>query len=276
MYANNLVVCIFCINFVSVNFVKYFNFKMEKNTEKIVNQNVGITESSEIAFQLDAFDRLYDANIIITKRLTNKLIDKIVENKDKIILHVTCTGWGSSEIEPFVPTPETTRKKFGILIEKGFPIEQCVLRIDPIIPTEEGIKRMQNVVQLFSDTGIKRVRFSVLDMYEHVKKRFNDKGIEIPYNTFHAPLSDRKRINGLLCDFGHEYNFDVEACAEPGIESVSCLSQKDIDILGLKDKIILKGNKGQRSNCSCPSNKTSLFKTKPGRCLQKCLYCFWL
>ena len=53
---------------------------MEKNTEKIVNQNVGITESSEIAFNLDAFDRLYDANIIITKRLTNKLIDKIVEN----------------------------------------------------------------------------------------------------------------------------------------------------------------------------------------------------
>ena len=45
MCANNLVVCIFCINFVSVNFVKYYNFKMEKNTEKIVNQNVGITES---------------------------------------------------------------------------------------------------------------------------------------------------------------------------------------------------------------------------------------
>lgn len=24
MYANNLVVCIFCVNFVSVNFVKYY------------------------------------------------------------------------------------------------------------------------------------------------------------------------------------------------------------------------------------------------------------
>ena len=41
------------------------------------SQKVGITEASEISFFLDAFDRLYDANIIITKRLTNELIDKL-------------------------------------------------------------------------------------------------------------------------------------------------------------------------------------------------------
>jgi hypothetical protein len=240
------------------------------------SQMIGITEASEIAFHLDVFDSLYNGNIIITKRLTNKLIHKLIENKEKIILHVTCTGWGASVLEPFVPTMETTRKKFGELIEKGFPIEQCVLRIDPIIPTKEGIEKLFSVLRLFSDTGIQRVRFSVLDMYDHVKKRFNENGLEIPYETFHAPLEIRKNIYNILIDFGKEYGFDVEACAEPGIDSVSCLSQKDIDILGLSDKITLIGNKGQRSNCSCPSNKVSLFKTKPERCLQKCLYCFWL
>ena len=240
------------------------------------SQMIGITEASEIAFHLDVFDSLYNGNIIITKRLTNKLIHKLIENKEKIILHVTCTGWGASVLEPFVPTMETTRKKFGELIEKGFPIEQCVLRIDPIIPTKEGIEKLFSVLRLFSDTGIQRVRFSVLDMYDHVKKRFNEIGLEIPYETFHAPLEIRKNIYNILIDFGKEYGFDVEACAEPGIDSISCLSQKDIDILGLSDKITLIGNKGQRSNCSCPSNKVSLFKTKPERCLQKCLYCFWL
>lgn len=240
------------------------------------SQKIGITESGEVSFNLDVFDRLYDANIIITKRLTNALIDKLVENKDKIILHLTVTGWGGSELEPFVPSAEITRKKFGQLLEKGFPIEQCVLRIDPIIPTEEGIDRMLGVLRLFNDTGIQRVRFSVLDMYDHVKKRFKEKDIALPFDTFHAPLEIRKSIYDLLVDLGLQYHFGVEACAEPDIKSVSCLSQKDIDILGLTDKITLVGNKQQRSNCRCPINKTSLFKTKPERCLQKCLYCFWL
>ena len=52
------------------------------------SQKVGITEASEISFFLDAFDRLYDANIIITKRLTNELIDIIgkYEKSNKKIL----------------------------------------------------------------------------------------------------------------------------------------------------------------------------------------------
>lgn len=241
------------------------------------SQKIGITESGEVSFNLDVFDRLYDGNIIITKRLTSKLIDKLVENKDKIILHLTCTGWGGSVLEPFVPTLETTRKKFGELIEKGFPIEHCVLRIDPIIPTEEGIDRLFGVLRLFSDTDIQRVRFSVLDMYDHVKKRFKEQGLQIPYETFHAPLEIRKNIYNILVDLGKEYHFSVEACAEPGIESISCLSQKDIDILGLTDKITLVGNKEQRANCHCPSNKQELIKSddKAKRCNNKCLYCFW-
>ena len=241
-------------------------------------EKVGITESGEIAFNLNVFDNLYLANIIISKRLTNALIDKLIENKQKIIFHLCITGWGNSELEPFVPTLETSRKKFGILIERGFPIEQCVLRIDPVIPTDEGIRKMYGVVKAFCDSGIKRVRFSVLDMYKHVKKRFEKKGLEVPFNTFHAPLIYRKRIYEDLCNFGKVYGFEVESCAEPGIESVPCLSQKDIDILGLTNKVKLVGNKGQRTNCHCSSNKTELIKSKSKakRCNNGCLYCFWM
>lgn len=239
------------------------------------SQLIGITESSEVSFNLDVFDRLYNGNIIITKRLTNKLIDKLVEHKDKIILHFTVTGYGSTVLEPFVPTLETSRKKFGQLLDKGFPIDHCVLRIDPCIPTEKGMETMCRVVEAFSDTGIKRVRFSVLDMYDHVKKRFKESGIELPYETFHAPLEDRKKMYDVLCELGKKYGFSVEACAEPGIESVSCLSQKDIDILGLTDKIKLVGNKGQRSNCSCPSNKQELIKDGfKKKCGNACKYCY--
>ena len=80
--------------------------------EKVdITQQVGITESGEIAFNLEAFDNLRNANIIITKRLTDKLIEKLIENKDKIILHLTCTGMGGTKIEQLVPTLDVTYEK---------------------------------------------------------------------------------------------------------------------------------------------------------------------
>ena len=90
------------------------------------SQRIGVCEAGEIAFNLDAFDRLYDGNIIITKRLTNKVIEKLIEHKDKIILHLTCTGMGGTCIEPLVPKAEETLEKLKQLIEGGFPTEQII------------------------------------------------------------------------------------------------------------------------------------------------------
>ena len=56
----------------------------------------------------------------------------------------------------------------------------------------------------------------------------------------------------------------------------ACLSQKDVDILGITNEIILEGNADQRKTCSCPSNKKQLFHgEKPKPCEHKCLYCYW-
>ena len=49
------------------------------------SQRIGTCEAGEIAFNLDAFDRLYKANIIITKRLTDELIEKLIELVSSII-----------------------------------------------------------------------------------------------------------------------------------------------------------------------------------------------
>lgn len=249
------------------------------------SQRVGITEAGEISFNLEAFDNLYDANIIITKRLTDNLIDKLVENSNKCILHLTVTGFGGSKIEPFTPSKEVNRSKLNDLIKKGFPVSQVVLRIDPIIPTDKGIETAKGVIDTFSDAGIKRIRLSFLDMYKHVQKRFEKEGLDIPdiYKdkngviNFHVDLEKRKEELQHLEKYANSLGYSsVEVCGEPGIESKSCLSQTDIDILGLTDKIKLLGNKGQRSSCGCPSNKAELLKVgRPHRCENKCLYCFW-
>lgn len=239
------------------------------------DQRIGITEAGEVSFNLDVFDRLYRGNIIITKRLTDALIAKLVEHQSKIILHLTVTGQGGSVLEKMVPTAEQTKSKFDELITAGFPVSHVVLRIDPIVPTPVGLNKALHVVELFKDSGVKRVRFSLLDMYNHVVKRFKEAGLPLPYQTFHAPFGDRTYVYNVLLEKGREYGFEVEACGEPGIASVPCLSQKDIDILGLTDKIMLVGSAEQRSTCFCAGNKQELLTGKPHRCENSCLYCFW-
>lgn len=241
------------------------------------DQKIGITESGEIAFNLEAFDRLYKGNIIITKRLTDKVIEKLVQHQDKIILHLTVTGMGGTKIEPFVPKTEETFKKFVELIDKGFPISHVVLRVDPIVPTEKGMETASGVIAAFSGLGIPRLRFSFLDNYKHVKTRFSELGIpELYGGEFHAPLDERKKLAAKIEKLGKDGGFEfVEACGEPGIDSVSCLSQKDIDILGLAGEITLEGSADQRASCHCPANKSELLKVKPHQCENKCLYCYW-
>lgn len=239
------------------------------------SQYIGITEAGEVAFDLSVFDRLYLGNIIITKRLTDALITKLIEHKDKVILHLTCTGMGGTKVEPFVPTMEQTRKKFDSLIEAGFPADHVVLRIDPIVPTGKGMSTALSVIDCFGDTDVKRVRYSILDMYPHVVERFREAGFPIPFSTFHAPLSVRERIAADVTRQCSAYGMIAEACGEPGIPSQPCLSQADVDILGLTDTIVLQGNAEQRKNCHCPANKKELLTERPGQCHNACVYCFW-
>lgn len=239
-------------------------------------QLIGTTEAGEVAFNLDVFDRLYQGNIIITKRLTGKLVEQLVKHAKKIILHVTCTGYGGTVIEPMVPDINTTYNNLKKLIECKFPVDHIVLRIDPVIPTEKGIMTAMNVVERFSDLGIKRVRYSIIDMYSHVKDRFNRSNLPLPFETFHCNYDKRLEIHNLFLQKGQEHGFDVEVCGEPGIGETPCLSQKDIDILKLSGRVKLIGNSEQRKSCKCPANKKELIKGKPSRCSNKCLYCFWM
>jgi hypothetical protein len=115
-----------------------------------------------------------------------------------------------------------------------------------------------------------------LDNYKHVRERFKEIGVELYNGEFHAPLKERLKCLTAIKNCAEECGYEtVEACGEPGIDSIPCLSQKDIDILGLTDEIVLEGSAEQRKSCGCPANKSELLRTKPHRCENKCLYCYW-
>lgn len=234
---------------------------------------VGITERGDAGLDLSWVDKLLDLNILITKSVNDKFIEKLMESHNsgyKIILHATCTGLGGKKIEPNVPAPEWTHSQVVDLIEAGFPAEQIVLRIDPIIPTERGIETAQNVLELFRDIEILRVRYSFLDMYPHVKERLRQAGLPVRYESFHAP---REMINNALnmLDFYSDI-FEFESCAEDTPHQLGCVSHKDLNIFGITAD--LSGTSNQRKGCLCVANKTELL-TQKKQCKHGCLYCYW-
>lgn len=231
---------------------------------------IGVTERGDPSLDFSWVNKLYDVNIIITKCLTDKLIKKVIENKERVILHITCTGMGGTKIEPnvydYLKTYEQTKK----LINEGFPVEQIVLRIDPIVPNKQGLKIVKKVLDLFIDTGIKRVRYSFLNMYNHVKVRLKNAGFKLPYTSFHAP--DRMIDNTLKLFSKYEDVYKFESCAENTKHKLGCISEKDLEILGVKMDIKQGGY--QRKGCMCLGNKRELLSSRK-RCGNFCLYCFW-
>lgn len=234
----------------------------------------GITEAGDAGLDLSWVDKLYDGNIIITKHLTNenvKLIEALLANKDKIILHVTCTGFGGSKMEPNVPQPKEVYESVKNLIQLGFPVSHIVLRTDPIIPTKQGIAHAVNVWNMFKDSGITRVRYSIIDMYKHTAERIMKAYGRVPFEGFRAPQHMIDDVLANIDNFRDTYQF--EACAENLPDRVGCISKKDYEILGLDTSTIKEGG-FQRSTCACCAGKTELLTNKK-RCPSGCLYCYW-
>ena len=229
---------------------------------------IGITEKGDSGLDFSWYEKRknYDGLILITKKLSDEFIEKAKHTN--CIVHATITGLGGSIYEPNVPKFIDSIYKFKDLCD-NLGRERVVLRIDPIIPEETCIvKAMDVYIKLHKtiiDSCKTRVRISFLDNYPHIKQRFIKAGLEpLPYN-FHAPLELRKEILKLFPD--------AEVCGEPGIESIGCVSEKDLEILGIEmPKNVVKGF--QRTECECLSVKREIF-TERKQCPNRCLYCYW-
>lgn len=241
---------------------------------------IGITEKGDPSIDYAWVRKMesVDGAILITKNLTDKFIKEIMKVKNKIILHVSCTGYGGTILEPNLPNYKEQLNKIKELISLGFPKNQIIVRIDPIIPTEKGIIKVEEIVYyIYSD--IQRFRISVIDLYPHVKQRFKEQKLPIPFEGFQATEEQFSILNHSLKELSKKYNVQFESCAETHLYSVlqtGCVNKKDIEILGLtlEDDSL----KGQRPTCLCCSAKTELLEQKQVNnygCNYQCLYCYW-
>ena len=239
---------------------------------------IGITERGDASrdFSWTQTINNVDGAILITKHITPEFIQRLMQCNKPVIVHATCTGWGGTWLEPNVPTYENQLNNIIQLIEAGFPKNRIVLRIDPIIPTEEGIQRFRHVIdkayslKLIPDL---RIRISVMDQYPHVRQRLLSSGHNLFYNgSFQASTSDMLFLDAVLSG----YSLTFEACAESNldnVEHVGCISSKDINILGLSLSE-MSVNPQNRRGCLCLNCKTELLNNKR-QCENSCLYCYW-
>lgn len=248
---------------------------------------IGVTERGDagIDFSWIPLLKTVDGAILITKKMSDAFIRCVMAAETPVILHCTCTGWGSTWMEPNVPFYDVQLDFLRKLLDMGFPADRTVLRLDPVIPNEEGLERAQNVLEYAKEILPEkfRVRFSVVDDYPHVRQRMADAGHGPLYeNTrgmtrYRADEWEKRAVAELL----FRYPFSYEACAEDWaaqyehITCTGCVNKEDIIRMGLDPSgMPLWENQQGRKDCHCLTCKTELLTNKK-RCSNKCMYCYW-
>lgn len=244
---------------------------------------IGITERGDAGIDYSWYGNLVavDGAVIITKKMSEKFNELMLKAIKPCILHCTCTGWGGTWLEPNVPDYRTQIGFLEKLLDAGFPAERIVLRLDPVIPTEEGLERACAVLDYVQGTGlpVARVRFSVLDEYRHVKERLKTLGKEpfYPDGNFQASISQKSNTVRALST----YPFTFESCAEDWaadgngkFAAKGCVSTDDIELMGLEPSVSFTENMQRRRGCHCLSCKTELLGKKK-QCSNQCVYCYW-
>lgn len=249
---------------------------------------IGITERGDAGLDLSWSEKLdrVDGAILITKNLNEKFRAKVLETQERkpLIVHATITGWGNTVLEPNVPAYEYSLDMLAKLVRDGFDVNHCVLRIDPIVPTQPGLELVDRVLTYASkcpELERMRVRISLLDEYAHVKERLGAKGYASFYGGHRFQPNDREVADTLaLLERWHDTTGLVfETCAEPRLDSPAvrhcgCVGETDLALMGLALPDGAGINPQNRHGCLCLSCKHELLDCKH-RCPHKCLYCYW-
>lgn len=248
---------------------------------------IGITEYGDAGVDFRWENKLFglDGAILITKNLNDAFIQKVMQHKDTlpIIVHCTCTGWGGSVMEPNVPDYKAQLTQLKRLIEAGFPAEQTVLRVDPVFPTQNGMTRVKEMLNYYHTLNLPedkiRYKMSIVDEYPHVRERYKKLGFEPMYGCNFSPSNEQRTLVGNELS---KFPYKFATCAEDALAKAfpdtfhiqGCISQNDLDIMGIAADENLYENPQKRTGCHCLSCKTELLRPRQ-TCPHNCLYCFW-
>lgn len=198
--------------------------------------------------------------------------------------HFTITGLGGTKFEPHVPEPEeATKQALDVIEELCINPKSVTLRIDPIVPELIHIQRKSwpKLLEAFASVGVEDVRCSIVDYYPHVRKRFEDLGVEVS-GGFQATEAQIFSCIDSLSYMSIQLNMKLHLCAEkitrPGsteinVDTEGCASKEAWERLGVTD--LKPSIRKQRASCTCNLNKEDVLRGLSKGCKQGCTYCYW-
>lgn len=121
--------------------------------------------------------KLTDINIINTKKFTQEFCDIILQNKHRIFLHVTLTGMGQTPFEPNISTVKSTFEYLKYLVNNGFPVNQILIIINPILSNDNGLKALKLLLRVLTEYKELRLRWvrTNLLLYKTVSDLYDSK-----------------------------------------------------------------------------------------------------
>ena len=115
----------------------------------------------------------FNALYIITKH-DGAPIRKILQTKIPKLIHFSVTSLGGTVWEPKVMKYQQMLDKIQGLIKDGLDPNCVTIRIDPIVPGVTMMSDVEEIIKRSAAMGIKRIRFSVCDMYKGNTVRLSD------------------------------------------------------------------------------------------------------
>lgn len=278
--------------------VPIVNIPTQNNVPSSQANKVGITEAGDAGWDLSWYDKMMTSEslkgvVLITKALWRKEFQQkvlmLIKSKPAII-HCGVTGWGGTNMEPGTKPADITLIALRGMIDNGFPASNIVLRVDPIIPSNEGIERACNVLRLAKQIvpEVTRFRISIYDDYHKAREEMIRRGYPpIDSNTKWKNETERRptstHANAVASAILRQNPHTIfEVCAEPELANTypssfcwtGCISQKDMDIMNLPMPQTPNVNGQKRYGCQCLTVKTELLQSKK-RCPNNCAYCYW-
>jgi len=208
----------------------------------------------------------------------------VLAGYDQVVVQVTVTGLGGTDLEPRVPEPEVVLSRLEPLIDFTGRPERVALRFDPLLhwrPAGDGRRgargSLLSNLPFFAETvrkargaGVTVVKTSLVTPYAKVVRRFKALGLEL------VSLSGREREDVLstLEAEAAEAGVHLEFCCEPTRSRSACV---DADLLTRLHPRGLPARpdkaRGQRPHCGC-AHAVDLAWYSSHPCPSGCLYCY--
>jgi hypothetical protein len=238
---------------------------------------VWVTETSDPFFHWQPVAEVAASGRPVVVYSKNLVPVDFFRDNPRVAVGLTVSGWGGTWLEPGVIAPEAMVAHFNRLAE-AVGRERVRLRIDPGIPTAEGLRRALAV--LGGVVVPVRTITSIVQFYKGHDRLFSKLEIDRSRYTlksgravFPEPqlaawwlrelLRVRPDFAGCISFCGMPYQVD-------GAEHTGCVDDELLRAIGVTDfKRVAPGR--QRPGCRCVIAKRQALG---GPCTHGCLYCY--